>query len=91
MENCDEITRIMDDNDIPVVKYCKTLPVVSITGSKKTDAPIIEKHGSIESFFFSKVIYQSCEIERYKKKVIALSNMLASANAVIEAYEEICE
>jgi len=88
-------TRLISSQDCPVVYKSDRITGLTITKDKDKNAAIIEKHGSPEAYLFNKVLHQFNEIAyyehkavKYKNENIILRSQLASANAIIEAYEE---
>lgn len=80
---------IIKKKDCPVIcKSRASLPNITITGDKELDNIIINKHGSIELYFFHKVIDQSSEITFYKRQISILKRKLRTATAVIDTYRE---
>lgn len=80
---------IIKNKDCPVIcKSRTTLPKITITGDKELDDVLINKHGSIELYFFHKVIDQASEITFYKREISKLKRKLRIANAVIDTYRE---
>lgn len=75
-------------HDCPVVCKASHLPKIIITGDETMDEAIVNKHGCLEVYLLNKLLYQFKICANYKKRIDVLEKRLASANAIIDAYEE---
>jgi hypothetical protein len=90
----------LSEYDFPVIR---TSPIDRISTDESVNKFIIHKHGCIEAFYFNKAMYYGIQATKYKKRLCyhkrqlslqeqqinTLQDRLASANSIIDAYEEI--
>jgi hypothetical protein len=87
--DAEEIQLAIKNYDCPVIcKSRTTLPRITITSNKILDKALLEKHGSIELYFFHKSVFSSSEADHYKRQNLILRRKLKAAKAVIDAYRK---